>query len=231
MSVRVLLIEDDPDLREGLTAFLAEAGFDVRPLRDALDLVAEIDAFAPDVVVLDLNLPGLDGFSAALAVLERRTLGIVVLTGRTGREDRVRGLSIGVDHYITKPADPEELVLVIRNLHRRLRADNAEADAAADEWRFERDLWRLTAPGGGVVTLSRTDYHVLAPLIAHPGTPVSRTDLLANREPGTAIDDARGLDLIVFRLRRKVERETGEQLPVLSVRGVGYVFAGKARVR
>ncbi|WP_208948559.1 response regulator transcription factor [Segnochrobactrum spirostomi] len=227
----MLLIEDDLDLREGLGAFLSGSGFDVRALGDALDLGAELDAFAPDVVVLDLNLPGLDGFSAALAVRERRTLGIVVLTGRTAREDRVHSLSIGVDHYITKPADPEELVLVIRNLHRRLRADGAEPETSAEEWRFERSLWRLTAPGGGSVTLSRTDYHVLAPLIERPGTPVSRTDLLANREPGTTIDDARGLDLIVFRLRRKVERETGEQLPLLSVRGIGYVFAGKARVR
>ncbi len=70
MSVRVLLIEDDPDFARGSQDFLAEAGFEVRSLRDALDLVAEIDAFVPDVVVLDLNLPGLDGFSAALAVLE-----------------------------------------------------------------------------------------------------------------------------------------------------------------
>eukprot|EP01034_Spumella_vulgaris_P017477 gene17477-22289_t len=165
MSIRVLLVEDDQDFRESLQSFLSDAGMEVCAVPDVAGLEREMANAPPDVVVLDLNLPGTDGLSAALAMRETSSVGIVVLTGRTERQDRVQGLASGRGHSLTKPADPAELELMIRNLHRRLRGTGAGAAArAADKtagdqtetgsteagtvgpWIFRTRKWVLESP-------------------------------------------------------------------------------------
>lgn len=233
MPIRVLLVDDDSDFRDSLQTYLTDAGLAVRALGDTLQLAREIEDHRPDVVVLDLNLPGQDGFSAALAMRDKNALGIVMLTGRTKREDRVLGLSIGVDHYLTKPIDPAELELVLRNLHRRLKpaAPAAATDGAeTGRWVFNARQWLLTSPAGIEIKLSSTEYQLLERLVARQGKPVPRTDLIADADRHNPDEIGRGLDLIVFRLRRKVEKESGAALPVRSVRGVGYVFADKVEL-
>lgn len=227
MSIRVLLVEDDLDFCVGLESFLSAAGHSVRSLAHADQLARELEEHPPHVVVLDLNLPGTDGFSAASAMREHQSIGIVVLTGRTAREDRVHGLSLGVDHYLTKPADPVELDLIIRNLHRRLAQDDAHPDAgagAAGRWVLDAAQWRLTNPAGLGVRLTSTEYQLVARLAARQGRPVARLDLIHENETRDPASAGRALDVLVFRLRKRVERECGCKLPVMAVRGVGYVF-------
>lgn len=260
MSIRVLLVEDDQDFRESLQSFLSDAGLEVCAAADVAGLEREMANAPPDVVVLDLNLPGTDGLTAALAMRETSSVGIVVLTGRTEKQDRFQGLAIGVDHYLTKPTDPAELELVIRNLHRRLRGAGAGAAAlaagktaagktagdkttgdkteargteagTAGPWIFRARKWVLESPNGRPVKLSGTELQVLERLVVSPGEPVSRIDLMRHAGREEREDAGRGLDLIIFRLRRKVEKDCGFELPVVSARGKGYVFAGDVVVQ
>lgn len=221
MSIRVLLVEDDLDFRAGLESFLTSAGHAVRAVATVPELTRELDEYPPHVVVLDLNLPGPDGFSAAFAMRERATVGIIVLTGRTGREDRFRGLSIGVDHYLTKPLEPSELDLIIRNLHRRIQG---EGNGPRSGWILNSAQWVLSSPAGARIRLSSAEYLLIARLAARPGKPVPRTELLHENEHRDPANGGRSLDVLVFRLRKRVESECNCRLPVFSVRGVGYVF-------
>ena len=233
MSIRVLLVEDDRDFRDSLQSFLSDAGMEVCAVADTAGLEREMSDAPPDVVVLDLNLPGTDGLTAAFAMRESSSVGIVVLTGRTEKQDRFQGLAIGVDHYLTKPTDPAELELVIRNLHRRLSGAGAPPaeERTTGPWIFHPKKWVLESPGGQAVKLSGTELQVLERLMATPGEPVSRTDMMRQAGREDREDAGRGLDLIIFRLRRKVEKGCGFALPVVSARGKGYVFAGEVIVR
>lgn len=231
MQIRILMVEDDDDLRDSLQGYLTDAGLHVRAVQTAQGLAQEIAEHAPDIVVLDINLPGPDGFEAAIAVRERSSMGIIMLTGRSMRTDRLHGLSVGADHYLVKPADPAELEMVIRNLHRRIRGPEAASrpeETGREVWGFNTKRWTLSCPRGTKVSLSAAERHLLERLLERAGEPVARADLVA---PGSRqdLDSGRGLDLLVFRLRRKVERECGLSLPVLSARSIGYVFAGAIR--
>lgn len=229
MSVHVLIVEDDSDLRDSLDNLLTGSGFKVRALRDARYIERELTTFPADVVLLDVNLPGLDGFEAAGHLKERPGIGIIMLTGRTRREDRLQGLSVGADHYVTKPVDPQELELLIRNLARRLAGPRDTAPAGKvgpGRWVFLTARWSLIAPGGASVSLSAAEHHLLNRLTERAGEPVARTALISDVRRPSEDTLGRGLDLIVFRLRRKVQTETGEALPIASARSIGYVFTG-----
>lgn len=229
MTIRVLIVEDDADLRDSLLRYLGGAGFQVHAIADARALRHEIAQSSADVIVLDINLPGeVDGFAAAQIIRAETSAGIVILTGRSMRDDRLHGLAAGADHYLIKPIDLAELEMVIRNLHKRMNPAVAEAPAsapAAPEWGFDATQWVLTSPNGVRVGLSGVEHRLIERLTAQPGAAVARAELAA--AIGRQMEDpsGRGLDLIVFRLRRKIEKECGQELPILSSRGVGYVFA------
>ncbi len=229
MSVRVLIVEDDADLRDSLNGLLTRSGFTVKDIGDARGLEDVLAAFRPDVVLLDINLPGPDGFEAAAHLKRHPGLGLIMLTGRVGREDRLQGLTLGADHYVTKPVDPQELLLLIGNLARRL-AGKTEAAAAPHplpaRWVFLTANWTLVAPNATAVSLSVAEHYLLNRLTEQAGQPVARRDLIADARRPSEDTLGRGLDLIVFRLRRKVLVETGVALPVSSARGIGYVFTG-----
>lgn len=232
MATRLLLVEDDLDLRETLESYLTEGGFEVRVLGDAEGLPVELARFDPHVVVLDINLPGESGFEAAQHVRARPRTGLIMLTGRSMRDDRLQGLAAGADHYLVKPADPAELEMVIRNLHRRLEQDapaESKEEAGPDAWCLDLTRWCLIAPNSMQMPLTSAERHLVHRLMQTPGQPVPRLDLVPPRNRMDPDSDGRGLDVMVFRLRRKVERECGCALPLLSARGIGYVFAGQAR--
>ncbi|TCT05587.1 response regulator transcription factor [Aquabacter spiritensis] len=230
MPIHVLLIEDDDDLRESLATYLTGAGFAVRAAANAEDLAAEMTRHPADIVVLDINLPGADGFDAAIEVRQRAGTGIVMLTGRSRQADRLHGLSLGADHYMVKPADPAELEMVIRNLYGRIKGLSLPAPDA-EAWILDTKRWILASPGGVGVPLSAAERHLLERLLQQPGVPVPRIELIAPGSRQDADSTGRALDVLVFRLRRKVELACDRPLPLLSARGIGYVFAGTALIR
>lgn len=231
MQIKILMVEDDDDLRDSLHGYLADVGLEVHSIANADRLTESLAGFDPDVVILDLNLPGVDGIDAAQMVRDHGPAGLIMLTGRSMRNDRLQGLAAGADHYLVKPADPVELEMVIRNLVRRLRGpEPAPAAPDAEEWVLDTQHWQLKAPGGAAMPLTSAEKYLLECLMAAPGQPATRAALMPPRSQPDADAEGRGLDVLVFRLRRKVERECGRLLPLRSARGIGYVFAGKARL-
>lgn len=231
MQIKILMVEDDDDLRDSLHAYLSDVGFLVHAMASAETLAQDLAEVAPDIVILDLNLPGMDGLDAAQIVRAHEPAGLIMLTGRSMRTDRLQGLAAGADHYLVKPADPVELEMVIRNLVRRLRGpDAAAAPNDPDVWVLDAKHWRLRAPDGSAMSLTSAEKHLLEHLMSQPGEPAARGALMPPRAQGDLDAEGRGLDVLVFRLRRKVERDCGRPLPLLSARGIGYVFAGKARL-
>ncbi len=235
MSIRVVVVEDDEDLCEALCSYLREVGMQVRGLLDAESLYGSLAEAAADVVVLDVNLPGENGFATAARLRAVSAIGIVMLTARVREEDRLHGLTLGADHYLAKPVNLRELETVIRNLHRRVLPELAPLPTplpavAQQAWRFDARQWVLTSPGGLTVRLSSAEYHFLAALVNQPGEPVAREEVLASLNRANLQDYSRNLDTTLFRLRRKVEDECQEALPVRSARGIGYVFTGLVEV-
>lgn len=232
--VSVAIVEDDEDLRATLTRFLTHAGMNVTGFGtvDALDKTWASGTL-PDILVLDVNLPGENGFIAAARIRARSMIGIIMLTGRTEQEDRLLGLSMGADHYLSKPVDMRELESIIRNLARRL-GTSAETDAktAIDKsiWTLDRDQWRLIAPNGTIVDLSAAEYQALSPILEQPGRANSRDSINAKLGKPRLDADNRSLDVLMSRIRRKIETITGQTLPLRAARGTGYVFTGLARV-
>lgn len=178
-----------------------------------------------------------DGWSRALSLAQRvRTaspIGIVLLTERTGRDDRLLALSLGIDHVLGKPVDMAELAAIIRNLTRFTgNTDHAPRRGEEnDSWALDHVRWRLIAPNDGAVHLSTAEYTVLNHLMDQPGLEQAREDLAQHLHARKHTANTRGLDVLISKLRAKVERETGHSLPLRSARGIGYVFAGAVTPR
>ncbi|CAB3640886.1 hypothetical protein A6I77_15900 [Achromobacter xylosoxidans] len=228
------LLEDDADFREELALGLGGYGFRVAFACDnAAAFYRRLQEQPCDIVILDAHLPGEDGFSVATRLRALSPVGIVMLTGRSALEDRVRGLEGGADVYMTKPVDLLELSSVIRSLARRMRlakaprpADAETRAAAADtSWSLQDGGWILVAPDGASLHLSAQERTFLMALMDAAGSAVSRqalAELFLPDSPGGF--ELRRIDVLVSRLRAKAQ-SAGLKLPVLSVRGQGYVFA------
>lgn len=233
-TINVAIVEDDADLRATLSRFLKSVGMNTLEFGNVGDLGIASGETLPEIVVLDVNLPGENGFIAAARMRALSMVGIIMLTGRTGQEDRLLGLSMGVDHYLGKPVDLRELESVIRNLARRLSSAKGKATAPSDSdkpiWTLNKDEWRLIAPNGSIVELSAAEYQALGPIIEQPGRPNSRDTINARLGKPRLDSDNRSLDVLISRIRRKIETTTGQVLPLRSARGTGYVFTGMARV-
>lgn len=229
---RVVVVEDDAELRDRiLVPGLIDFGFEVTGVDSAEALYRHILGNACELVVLDVGLPQEDGFSAATHLRDAlgMSVGIVILTGRDAGQDRVRGLSGGADAYLAKPLQIEVLAATLHSLLRRMKAARAGIETAPlptlPEWRLESDGWCLRSPKGKSMALTLAERRVMTLLVAGGGEPVEREILIAELTEDVASFDPHRLEMIVHRLRRKVEQRTGQTLPLRAVRGTGYVFA------
>lgn len=237
IKTRVLIVEDEDDLRDTLCRYFAHVGLDVVGFGDVESVPADLVGF--DVIVCDINLPGESGFSLAARLHQTTMIGIILLTARGDVEDRVMGLSLGADDYLVKPVDLRELELRIRTLAKRVRTGehlqaatlptHHAAVAGSSAWGFCLKTWRLLPPGATEgVSLTAAEYHLLGKLTEQAGEPVPRDALLEAVGNAPLPDYGRNLDVAVSRLRRKIRKACGLQVPISSVRGVGYVFAAPA---
>lgn len=204
--VSVAIVEDDADLRATLVRFLGHAGMEVTGYEtvDALD-TSWAKGTLYDILVLDVNLPGENGLLAAARIRARSMTGIIMLTGRTEQEDRLLGLSLGVDHYLAKPVDLRELESIILNLARRLWVSaDSEPKPAEDTsvWTLKRDEWRLVAPNGTIVDLSAAEYHTFGPILEQPGRANSRDSINARLGKPPLNAENRSLYVLMSRIRR-----------------------------
>ncbi|MBV8464328.1 MAG: response regulator transcription factor [Burkholderiales bacterium] len=220
-ALHVVVVEDDPDLREEIVIGLGALGFDCIGVSDAPSLYRQLVVRRPEIVVLDVGLPGEDGYSIAAHLRLTPHIGIVMLTARGGVEDRVRGLDGGADAYLIKPISLEELSSTLRSLGRRLAVRVAEDTTPS--WRLDAGGWVLRDPTNKSVVLTATERILVERLMARPGEVVGRDDLMAALAEDSPDYDPHRLDVLLSRLRRKMT-DAGLEMPIHVVRGIGYMF-------
>ncbi|MFF0556590.1 response regulator transcription factor [Streptomyces sp. NPDC020472] len=229
---RILIVDDEPAVREALRRSLAFEGYATRDAVDGLDALDAMESYAPDLVVLDVQMPRMDGLTAARRIRAAgSTVPILMLTARDTVGDRVTGLDAGADDYLVKPFELDELFARIRALLRRSSYASASAAAPAEDdvLAFE-DLrmnlaTREVTRGGRTVELTRTEFTLLEMFLAHPRQVLTREQILKAVWGFDFEPSSNSLDVYVMYLRRKTEAG-GEPRLVHTVRGVGYALRG-----
>ena len=233
---RVLVVDDDPALRELLADYLGASGFVVDTAGDGMQMRERMAQAQPDVLVLDLMLPGEDGLSLARDLRRSSTLPILMLSARGEEIDRVVGLEVGADGYLPKPFSPRELLARLRSLLRRAATAAAPATAAeaalAPRWTFGPftvdDASRRLLRDGVEVPINGAEYDLLLAFVKHPNRVLTR-DQLVDWFKGYERDAGdRSIDVRVLRLRRRVEPDPAHPVYIRTVRGEGYLFNPRA---
>jgi len=221
----VLVVEDEIEIARVVRDYLRNAGFEVIVVGDGGSAVASVRSSKPDLLVLDLGLPGRDGLDVAREIRRWSDTPIVMLTARGDETDRIVGLEIGADDYVVKPFSPRELVARVRAVLRRTRAA-ARGDEVVRAGDVEIDTAKMRVSVGGTdVDLTPTEFQLLATLAREPGRVFTRSQLL-DAVHGVAIESyERAIDAHVKNIRRKIEPEPGSPRYVVTVHGVGYRFA------
>jgi len=227
MSIKVAVLEDDAAFREDiLVRQLGTLGFDVEGFGFAAELYRRMLAVSFELLVLDLRLPDEDGLEVARYLRETSPIGIVMLTGRGSDAERVRGLSEAVDAWLMKPIDIEVLAATLQSLARRMRLSGARGDEQAPRaWRLSPGgSWRLVSPDNRSMGVNLLERRLLTRLLAASGELVTHAELIDDLAAAAESFDRHRLEILIHRLRRKVEDHFGQSLPLRSVRGSGYVM-------
>jgi two-component system OmpR family response regulator len=228
---KVLLVDDEATLREPLCEYLTGQGFAVTEAESATAARSELTEMRPDLVLLDIMMPGEDGLSLCRHLVETQGLPVIFLTARGEAMDRILGLELGADDYVVKPFEPRELVARIRTVLRRVDR-NAAPQAEMEDWHYQFEGWildplkrKLTDPEGVTVPISTAEFRLLRAFLDSPRAVLDRDLLLDLVQGRTAHLFDRAVDNQVSRLRRKVETNTSDPQLILTVRGGGYRFA------
>lgn len=234
----LLIVDDDPRIRHMLGRYFEDEGFRVITAQDGAEMREALRRTPVDIVLLDLVLPGEDGFTLARELGTRPELGIVMLTGRGDMIDRVVGLELGADDYIAKPFHLREVLARVKSVLRRMRHDPRSAPATAREtadtyhfegWFLDMSRRRLTSPAGTDVPLTSGEFDLLAALLTHAGRVMDRDSLMDLTRGRTWDAFDRSIDAMVSRLRKKIEIDPKDPVLLKSVRGVGYILAVQVR--
>ena len=219
-EAHILVVDDDDRIRALLKRFLQERGYRVSTAENADKALSTMKALEFDLLVLDVMMPGMDGFEMTEAVRDQSETPIMLLTARGEAEDRIKGLSLGADDYLAKPFEPEELILRINAILRRTKpAQAAIKRVEFGDWSFDIEREQLLQ-GGEPVRLTGGESALLAALASSAGQPVSRLTLSERTGSGE-----RAVDVQVTRLRRKLESDPKEPLHLQTGRGEGYRLA------
>ena len=231
----VVVVDDDPSIRQMIVDYLGDNDMRVTAVTSGRQIADLMARETIDLVILDLKLPGEDGMQIAQRLRSESDVPIIMLTGRWDEADRVMGLELGADDYLTKPFSPRELLARIRALLRRVRAQETVADGLARirayrfaGWELNVRLRRLTAPYGETVAMTNSEFNLLVAFLAAPQRVLSREHLLeSSRLHNDEVYD-RSIDVQVGRLRKKIKAEDGEL--IRTERGAGYVFAANVEI-
>ena len=229
MQSRILVVDDDPDLRKLITDFLAGHGYLVSAAESAAAMRRVIDERPPDLVILDVMMPGEDGLSAARKLANDPASPSVIMLSALGSDtDRIIGLEIGADDYLAKPCNPRELLARVRAVLRRRRTN--ESGEPADGQQFEFAGWRLDVlrrdlrdPTGIFINLSDGEFTLLKSFVEHPQRVLTRDELLDFARGGNAEVFDRAIDSQISRLRRKLNERSDAEL-IRTVRNEGYML-------
>ncbi len=235
IKTSILLVDDEATLRQPLAEYLEGQGFVVVEAESAARARSALTEAIPDLVLLDIMMPGEDGLSLCRHLVETRGLPVILLTARGEPTDRIVGLELGADDYVVKPFEPRELVARIRSVLRRT-ARTGTPDTETQDWLYEFEGWRLdplkrrlTDPEGVAVPISTAEFRLLRAFLDHPRNVLDRDQLLDMVQGRSAQLFDRAVDNQVSRLRRKIEADSRNPDLILTVRGGGYRLAASVR--
>lgn len=236
-SVHVLAVDDDPSVRQMIADYLGDNDIRVSTLPGGRGVDEAIERDGVDLLIIDLKMPGEDGMQIVRRLRERWDLPVIMLTGRKEEADRVMGLELGADDYLTKPFSPRELLARIRALLRRSRAHETVADGLAKVrayrfagWDLNTRLRRLTSSSGETIAITNSEFNLLVAFLSAPQRVLSREQLLDLSRLHNAEVYDRSIDVQVGRLRRKLEPQGAKAPLIRTERGAGYVFEAEVEI-
>lgn len=225
----IVVVDDEPDLRDMVREYLLKQGYAVSEADGGEALWALLAERPVDLAILDINMPGEDGLSIARQLRRRGPVGIIMLTANGDTVDRIVGLEVGADDYLTKPFDLRELLARVRSVLRRAAAPDAPAATMGREVRFGRctlnlDTRKLYAADGSETPLTAMEFDLLRVFAENPGRVMSRERILDLAHHAESDPFDRSVDTRVVRLRRKLEEDATKPQVIRTVRGAGYMF-------
>ncbi|WP_293999412.1 response regulator transcription factor [Sphaerotilus sp.] len=231
MSARIFIVEDNPEVARLLHTVLHDFGFDTTVCRNAAELRQQLRVGKPDLCIIDLGLPDADGMDLVQELQRRHDCGLLILTGRAYLGDRVMGLELGADDYVTKPFEPRELVARVRSILRRRGGtgslphdERRPAEAHFSGWVFHPDTNTLRGHGQQEWTLSSGEAKLLCTFLQRPNRILAREQICG--DPDLSPLD-RSIDVRISRLRRKLEVDAQNPKLIRTVYGAGYLFASE----
>ncbi|WP_406064277.1 response regulator transcription factor [Streptomyces sp. NBC_01077] len=222
-AARILVVDDDPTVAEVVTGYLERAGCAVEHAADGPDALRRAGERWPDLVVLDLMLPGLDGLEVCRRLRATGPVPVIMLTARGDEEDRITGLEVGADDYVIKPFSPRELVLRVESVLRRTRTSTGAASVLRSGDLVVDPATRRATRSGSELALTLREFDLLAYFLAHPRTAHAREELM-RRVWGWDFGDLSTVTVHVRRLRAKIEDDPARPRLIETVWGVGYRF-------
>ncbi len=229
MPRQILVVEDEPKISQLVADYLERAGYGVQVASDGKQALSRARTDKPDLIVLDLGLPHMDGLDFTRQFRKTSNAPIIMLTARSEETDKLIGLELGADDYMTKPFSPKELVARVRVIFRRV--DNVSSTGRdvirAADLTLDTQRLRVTAEGRDIEELTPTEFELLAALASQPGRVFSRAQLLEAIH-GVAFESYdRAIDAHIKNIRHKIERKPGEPRYIITVYGVGYKFSDR----
>lgn len=228
---QVLVVDDDQAIRELLAEYLSKNNYQVITAEDGVEMDQKLLANSPDLIILDIMLPGDDGFTLCQRIRQNSNVPIIMLTANSDEMDRVLGLEIGADDYIAKPFSPRELLARIKALLRRTHFVQESVETAAKarflcfaNWKLDTQQQNLVDENNQRVSLTGADYQLLTLFLENPNTPVSRDQISQTLHGRDAFANERGIDVHLSRLRQCLGDDAKAPKIIKTVRGAGYVF-------
>ncbi len=219
-AINILVVDDDDRIRELLKRYLKSQGLSVTTAKDAVEARKLIDLIEFELIILDVMMPGEDGVSLTSAIRQERDTPILLLTARGEPSDRIAGLSAGADDYLPKPFEPEELLLRIKNILKRIKPAPVSPILKFGDTNYDSNREELRRDGE-LIRLTESEKSLMRELSARIGATITREELA--RKAGVAAD--RSIDVQVTRLRRKLEPSSSEPQYLQTIRGLGYRLA------
>ena len=229
MANRVLLVDDEENIVDVCSRYLVREGYEVRTAFNGKDAIERYETFHPDIVVLDIMMPEMDGWQVAEKIREGHDTPIIMLTALGQEKDRIYGLTIGADDYVTKPFSPRELLLRVKNVLRRTYSAPAKDEGGEVlTWNgllIDRNKRKVIA-GGEEVEMTVKEFELLSLLAQHPSQVFSKSQLIETLWGYEYLGDANTINVHIRRLREKIEEDPSDPKWIKTVWGIGYKFEG-----
>lgn len=232
-NYQILIVEDEDVTRFNLRALFEAEGYKVFEAIDGKSMTTMLNQHDINLVIMDINLPGKNGLLLGRELASNKNLGLIFLTGRDNDIDKILGLEIGADDYLTKPFNPRELTIRARNILSRIGKKNTEIESTQpiinfNQWILNGNSREMTSPSGNIIPIPRGEYRALRLLIKNEGNIVSRQELIKEMTGRDLRNNDRTVDVTIRRLRKHFESNANTPELINTIHGEGYRFVGKA---